>query len=205
MGNRNAFGICIKFAILPFSALSANKNIYICRNEGKQTNIDEALQKEAYINPEKKDDWREVQNYVQVMNHAILSLQTLPLGNHLPRQAHRMLLQGVRGFHKQPGEVCHRRNWIGGSNLADAVFIPPHHESVPGLMSDLEKFLHDTDNPVPALIKIGIAHYQFETIHPFLDGNGRIGRLMITLFLVNNNLLTQPTLYLSDYMGLFRA
>jgi Fic family protein len=108
-------------------------------------------------------------------------------------------MQGVRGKHRQPGEFRQSQNWIGGGSLTDAVFIPPHQDSIRELMSDLEKFLNNGNIPVPPLIKIGIAHYQFETIHPFLDGNGRIGRLMITLYLVSHELLIKPTLYLSDY------
>lgn len=169
------------------------------RIEGTQTNLDEAIQKAEYIQADKKEDWQEVQNYVQAMNHAIENLEKLPLSNRLLKETHSILLQGVRGTHKLPGEFRLSQNWIGGCSLIDATFIPPHQDSVADLMADLERFLHNDNTPVPHLIKIGIAHYQFETIYPFLDGNGRIGRLLITLYLVSNHLLHKPTLYLSDF------
>ena len=167
--------------------------------EGTKTNIEDALQEKADIAVEKRNDWEEVQNYIQALNQAIESLKKLPFSTRLIKQTHKILLQDVRGKHKLPGEFRSSQNWIGGASISDAVFIPPHFKEVGELMSDLEKFAHNEEIIFPDLLKIALIHYQFETIHPFLDGNSRVGRLMITLYLVEKQILKRPILYLSDF------
>lgn len=168
------------------------------RIEGTQTNMDEALRPRADVAAERRDDWEEVHNYVTAMNDAIKRLGDLPLSSRLIRETHATLMKGVRGRDKLPGEFRRSQNWIGGATLRDAVFIPPAHNTVADHMADLERFIHDA-KPLPELMKAAIVHYQFETIHPFLDGNGRVGRLLITLYLVSKGVLKRPILYLSDF------
>lgn len=166
--------------------------------EGTQTNIEDALKAIDDIEPDQRDDWAEVQNYIAAIHFSIQALEQLPLSNRLLKQTHAQMLQGVRGKEKMPGAFRESQNWIGVS-LKDAAFVPPHHEHLPALMSDLEKLLNAQNITCHPLLRIAIAHYQFETIHPFLDGNGRLGRLMISLFLADNGLMAKPALYLSDY------
>ena len=167
--------------------------------EGTHTNMEEALLEKEDVALDKRDDWEEVQNYIAAMDAAINNLQTLPFSSRLIRETHRTLMQSVRGKHKQPGEFRRSQNWIGGASITDAVFIPPVHTSIGELISDIEQFVHDDTQHFPELLKIALVHYQFETIHPFLDGNGRVGRLMITLYLVSKGVLKRPVLYLSDF------
>lgn len=169
------------------------------RIEGTQTNIEEAFMNREDISPESRNDWEEVQNYIQAMNEAVGHLEELPFSSRLIRLIHETLMQGVRGQHKLPGEFRTSQNWIGGASISDAVFVPPPHTYIPELMSDIEKFANDELSSVPDLLKIALIHYQFETIHPFLDGNGRVGRLLITLYLVSKGILKKPILYLSDF------
>lgn len=199
LGELNSFAKLVPDIDLFIQLHVTKEAVVSSRIEGTQTKIDEALLSEDEISPERRNDWKEVNNYVKALNNAISELENLPISSRLLRKTHAILLDSVRGEHKQPGTFRKSQNWIGGTSPADAVFVPPHNQYVEDLMGDLENFIHNNDGNVPALIRIAIAHYQFETIHPFLDGNGRIGRLLITLFMVDQKILTKPLLYLSTY------
>jgi Fic family protein len=169
--------------------------------EGTQSSLQDLLAAEAQLFDQNMPrDVDEVVNYVQAMNYGLARLAKLPVSVRLIREIHAKLMQGVRGGKLKPGELRTSQNWIGpsGSTLATASFVPPPHQVVPEALGQLEKFLHHTDD-LPPLVKIALAHVQFETIHPFLDGNGRIGRLLITFLLTESGILHKPVLYLSHY------
>lgn len=174
--------------------------------EGTQSSLQDVLAAEARVfSADRPDDVSEVFNYINAMNHGLERLQALPVSVRLIREIHERLMAGVRGQHLTPGELRTSQNWIGPAHctLAEASFVPPPPHEVARLLGELEQFLHD-DSPLPLLIKIGLAHAQFETIHPFLDGNGRIGRLLITFLLCEKEVLLKPVLYLSHYFKRYR-
>lgn len=169
--------------------------------EGTQSSLQDVLTAEARIlDPDRPRDVGEVVNYVSAMNHGLARLRELPVSVRLIREIHGELLRGVRGQHLTPGEIRTSQNWIGpgGCSLREATFVPPPPHEVAGHLGELEKFLH-AETPLPTLLLIGLAHAQFETIHPFLDGNGRVGRLLITFLLCEQNILLKPVLYLSHF------
>ena len=174
--------------------------------EGTQSSLDDLLEAEAKIfRADRPRDVEEVLNYVNAMNYGLERLRTLPISVRLIREIHKRLLKGVRGARRQPGELRTTQNWIGpgGCTLNEATFVPPPPSEVPKALGDWERFLHK-DYTMPFLIKVGLAHAQFETIHPFLDGNGRIGRLLITFLLCERGILQKPVLYLSYYFKRYR-
>jgi len=170
--------------------------------EGTQASLEGVLKFEANLTPsEDINEIREVINYIKALDYGINKLKELPMSNRLIKEIHRTLITGTRGTHKTPGDFRKTQNWIGpvGANLNEATFVPPPPNIISESMSDLEKFIHRKDD-IPPLIKIALIHAQSETIHPFLDGNGRVGRLLITFYLYWKGILSSPLLYLSFYL-----
>ena len=201
-----------------FSNLIPNIDIYIAMHirteanksnkiEGTKTSIEEDLMPVEDVSPEKRDDHREVSNYITALDYGIGRIVNdgFPLCNRLICEIHYHLMQGVRGKYKTPGEFRKSQNWIGGSKPSDAIYVPPSILDLPELLSDFEKFINDDSLNVPNVIKAAIIHYQFETIHPFLDGNGRMGRLIIPLYFLNKGMLSKPCFYISDYFERHRS
>lgn len=201
IGELNAYSLLIPNVDLYIKMhvkIEANKS---SRIEGTRTTVEEDLLDVTDINPEKRDDWEEVQNYVKATNYGVERIREgFPVCTRLIREIHEILMQGVRGEHKTPGEFRVSQNWIGGSMPSTAVYVPPPHTEVAKCLSDFEKFINNEEIDTPDLIKIAILHYQFESIHPFLDGNGRIGRLLIPLYIQSKGMLEKSCLYISDYI-----
>lgn len=176
--------------------------------EGTQSSLSDLLAFELGNRPGALvDDVTEVSNYVAALNHGLRRMRNddFPLSNRLLRELHRLLLQSGRGSEKLPGEFRRSQNWIGGRRPGVALYVPPPHDQVEPCMGDLERFIHATDDGLPSLIRAGLAHAQFESIHPFLDGNGRVGRMLIAFILVQSGALSEPILYLSLYLKQFRS
>ncbi len=177
--------------------VEANKS---SRIEGTRTTLDEDLLSKDDIDPEKRDDWQEVQNYVDAMNYGIERINEIPISTRLIKEIHSILMKNVRGKDKNPGEYRTSQNWIGGSRPGNAVYVPPIASEINNCLNDLEKFINNDKINTPDLVKIAMIHYQFESIHPFLDGNGRTGRIIIPLYLLNKGIITTPCFYISNYI-----
>lgn len=174
--------------------------------EGTQSSLSDILLYESEEAPGVPlDDVQEVSNYVAAMNHGLKRLRDgFPMSMRLIKEIHEVLMTGARGGTRSPGEFRRSQNWVGGTRPGNATYVPPPPDRVPGCMSDLEKYLYDKEDKLPLLIRAGLVHHQFETIHPFLDGNGRLGRLLITLLLCTEGVLSEPILYLSLYFKTHR-
>lgn len=201
IGELNAYSLLIPNVDLYIKMhvkIEANKS---SRIEGTRTTVEEDLLDVTEINPEKRDDWEEVQNYVKATNYGVQRIRDgFPVCTRLIREIHEILMQGVRGEHKTPGEFRTSQNWIGGSMPSTAVYVPPPHTELAECLTDFELFINNEEIDTPDLIKIAILHYQFESIHPFQDGNGRIGRLLIPLYIQSKGMLEKSCLYISDYI-----
>ena len=201
IGELNAYSLLIPNVDLYIKMhvkIEANKS---SRIEGTRTTVEEDLLDVTDINPEKRDDWEEVQNYVKATNYGVKRIKDgFPVCTRLIRELHKILMQGVRGEYKTPGEFRTSQNCIGGSRPSNAVYVPPPHTEIAECLTDFEKFINNEEIDTPDLIKIAILHYQFESIHPFLDGNGRIGRLLIPLYIQSKGMLDKSCLYISDYI-----
>ncbi len=201
IGELNAYSLLIPNVDLYIKMhikIEANKS---SRIEGTRTTVEEDLLDISDINPEKRDDWEEVQNYVKATNYGVEKIKEgFPVCTRLIREIHKILMQGVRGEHKMPGEFRISQNWIGGNMPSNAIYVPPPHMEISECLTDFEKFINNDKIDTPDLIKIAILHYQFESIHPFLDGNGRIGRLLIPLYIQSKGMLDKSCLYISDYI-----
>ena len=200
LGELNALNLLLPNPDLLIEKYALREAVLSSQIEGTQSTMVEVLQNETNINATM--DIIEVRNYQRALNYGLEQIKNdgLPLSARLLRNCHKILMNNVRGgeSEKTPGEFRRSQNYIGGKNPATAVFVPPREDSLNDLISDFEKYIHI--GQMPDVIKLALLHYQFETIHPFIDGNGRIGRLLISLFLVNRNILQQPTLYLSLYL-----
>lgn len=201
IGELNAYSLLIPNVDLYIKMhvkIEANKS---SRIEGTRTTVEEDLLDIKDIAPEKRDDWEEVQNYVKAIEYGVGRIKEgFPMCTRLIRELHKILMQGVRGERKTPGEFRVSQNWIGGSMPSTAVYVPPPHTEIAECLTDFEKFINNDEIDTPDLIKIAVLHYQFESIHPFLDGNGRIGRLLIPLYIQSKGMLEKSCLYISDYI-----
>ncbi len=166
--------------------------------EGTQATFSDLIKAEAGLHDEIPNDVKEIENYVKAVNYGFDRIETLPLSLRFIREIHEILMKGVRGENKKPGEFRISQNWIGGYSISTASYVPPSTEYMNGLLDNLEKFIHE-DDYIPVLVKMALIHSQFEMIHPFLDGNGRVGRLLMALYIASKDILHKPTLYLSKY------